>query len=201
MRAPPRAIVLAVCLLPAFAETKTSSSPLAILFRFDGPYSRAAFREMERELTTLMEHAFVRLEWHDRKDITEADSFQNLVMVNFHGSCRAEPAPARYDGEEPLAWTHVADGKVLPFSEVECDRVRASIHSASGMRPPSDLVLGRALARVLAHELYHVLARTSAHPSAGLAKRSLSGLELTADRLELSPPDLHRMQPALDANQ
>jgi hypothetical protein len=156
---------------------------------------------MKGELTTLMEPSAVQPEWHDRNDITNSDSFQKLVLVNFHGRCRAEPAAAPVEGDKPLAWTHVADGKVLPFSEVECDRVRASIHSATGRRPLSDLVMGRALARVLAHELYHVLARTSAHAHVGLTKPSLSGLELTSERLELSPSDLHRIQPALDANQ
>jgi len=91
------------------------------------------------------------------------------------------------------------DGKVLPFSDVECDRVRASIRSANG-RQLSDLVLGRALARVLAHELYHVLARTPTHARAGLAKRSLSGIELSSDRLELKFADVNRMKAARDAN-
>ena len=189
-----------VCHASASAETRTSSSSLAILFRFDGPYSQAAFQEMERELTTLMEPSAVRLEWHDRRDITQADSFQSLVMVNFHGRCRLESAGAAADEDKPLAWTHVVDGKVLPFSDVECDRVRASIHSANGMRQLSDLVLGRALARVLAHELYHVLARTSAHAGTGLAKRSLSGLELSSDRHEPNPSDTNRMKPARNAS-
>jgi len=200
MRALSCAIVLMACYPPAFAETKTSSSPLAIVFRFDGPYSQAAFQEMERELTTLMEPSGVRPEWHDRRDIAPSDSFESLVIVNFHGRCRAESAAAPAEGDKPLAWTHVVDGKVLPFSDVECDRVRASIRSANGMRQLSDLVLGRALARVLAHELYHVLARTSTHPGAGLAKRFLSGLELISDRLELKFSDVNRMKAARDAN-
>ena len=200
MRALSCAIALMVCLPAAFAETKTSSSPLAILYRFDGHYSQAAFQEMERELTTLMEPSAVRPVWHDRRDITQADSFHSLVMVNFHGRCRAEPAAAPAGGDQPLGWTHVVDGRVLPFTDVECDRVRASIHSANGMRQPSDLVLGRALARVLAHELYHVLSRTSTHARAGLAKRSLSGLELSSDRLDLDPSDMNRVIPAQDTN-
>lgn len=194
------AIALMVCVLPAFAETRASWFPVAILFRFDGPYSQAALQEMERELTTLMEPSAVRPEWHDRKDIAKSDSFQSLVMVNFHGRCRVEPVAAPADGDKPLGWTYVVDGKVLPFSDVECDRVRASIHSADGMRQLSDLVLGRALARVLAHELYHVLARTSTHARTGLAKASFSGLDLSSDRFELNPSSLNRMKPARDAN-
>jgi|SRR5579863_808791 len=199
MRALSCAITLIVCCPPAFAETRKSSSPLAILYRFDSPYSQTAFKEMQRELTTLMEPSAIRPEWHDRRDITPSDSFQSLVMVIFHGRCRVDLASA-VDADKPLGWTHVVDGKVLPFSDVECDRVRASIRSVNGMRQLSDRVLGRALARVLAHELYHVLTRTSTHADAGVAKRSLSGLELSSDRLELNPWGMNRMQPARDAN-
>src|SRR6202521_3783091 len=115
MRALSCAIALIVCYPPAFAETKKSSSSLAILFRFDGPYSQAAFQEMGRELTTLMEPSAVRPEWHDRRDITTSDSFQSLVVVNFHGGCRVGPAAAPSDENKPLGWTHVVDGMVLPF--------------------------------------------------------------------------------------
>src|SRR6266404_7933868 len=100
MRALSCAIALIVCHPPAFAETRKSTSSLAILFRFDGPYSQAAFQEMERELTTLMEPSAVRPEWHDRRHITQADSFQSLVIVNFHGRCRLEPAAAPADGDK-----------------------------------------------------------------------------------------------------
>jgi hypothetical protein len=45
-----------------------------------------------------------------------------------------------------------------------------------------------------------VLARTSTHAGAGLAKRTLSGLELSSDRLELNPADMNRMKLARDVS-
>jgi len=56
-----------------------------------------------------------------------------------------------------------------------------------------DVVFGRAIARVLAHELYHVLARTESHAAKGVAQRALSGSDLAADQLGLNPEDLDLM--------
>jgi hypothetical protein len=45
-----------------------------------------------------------------------------------------------------------------------------------------DRVLGRALGRVLAHELYHILSGTKRHSARGLAKASFAVDELISDR-------------------
>jgi hypothetical protein len=105
-----------------------------------------------------MESSGLRLDWRNRDDNAASDSFSDLAVVEFRGSCRMAAPDVPYDAAGPLARTHLEDGKILRFSEVDCDQVRASLHSASGSRlaGQSDLVLGRALARVLAHELYHV---------------------------------------------
>jgi hypothetical protein len=50
------------------------------------------------------------------------------------------------------------------------------------------------MARVLAHELYHVLAGTESHSRRGLTQRALSGAELAADQLELDPNELNLMR-------
>ncbi len=61
----------------------------------------------------------------------------------------------------------------------------------------SDLLFGRALARVLAHELYHVLAKTHSHTGQGIADKSLSGAQLISERLELNQAELERMHAAV----
>ena len=133
-----------------------------------------------------MEPLGFALEWLDRTKVTPADSFEDLVVVDFRGRCLIEAADLPYQTNGALAHTTVADGKVLPFSEVECDQVRSSLRSvtSSAQSQQSDLVLGRALGRVLAHELYHVLTQRTTHASDGIAKRSLSRAELVSDRLE-----------------
>ena len=102
-------------------------------------------------------------------------------------SPRGRPAPA--------GRTRLIDGRVQPFIEIECERVRASLHAAERMTQNlnTDAALGRALARVLSHELYHVLARTTEHTRTGIAKPSLSGADLVSAYLAFAPADLDRM--------
>ena len=85
---------------------------------------------------------------------------------------------------DALGSTQVGQGRVLPFSEVECDHIRKAL---AYMRPGSNQLerqnaLGLALGRVVAHELYHILTRTTTHATAGLAKASQSLRDLVALR-------------------
>jgi hypothetical protein len=57
----------------------------------------------------------------------------------------------------------------------------------------ADLLLGRALGRVLAHEVVHILTRSGAHGHDGVAKTALSGTQLIAPELRLEPADLRRI--------
>jgi hypothetical protein len=115
--------------------------------------------------------------------------------VKFRGACQIDPASDRDPEPGPLAFTHRSDGAILPFSEVECDRVRSSLLSAMPAQDHvrADIIFGRAMARVLAHELYHVLAATETHSRQGVMQRALSGADLIGDQLELGPDELNRM--------
>jgi hypothetical protein len=90
----------------------------------------------------------------------------------------------------------VSDGVVLPFSEVVCDQVAASVRSAmfAGDYARSDQLLGRALGRVVAHELVHILSQSPAHSKSGVEMRALSGQQLIAPSLSLGWSDLQHLQ-------
>jgi acetylornithine deacetylase/succinyl-diaminopimelate desuccinylase-like protein len=88
-------------------------------------------------------------------------SFANLVLLTFHGECRAE---SRSGGPEAgrtraLGATQVAGGRVLPFTEVRCDAVRDAL---AYLRPEAGafekqkalgLAMGRAIAKIDAFEV------------------------------------------------
>ena len=57
----------------------------------------------------------------------------------------------------------------------------------------TDLLFGRALGRVIAHEVVHMLSKSGAHGNQGVAKPALSGSSLIAPDLHLSPADLERI--------
>ena len=56
-----------------------------------------------------------------------------------------------------------------------------------------DALLGRALGRVLAHEVVHILSKSGQHGTSGVARTALSGSQLIAPELRLEPEDLDRI--------
>ena len=88
---------------------------------------------MQKELQFLMGDAGVDLDWRLLSDLAVSESFPDLVVVKFHGACDAN-APSRPWSGKPaaLAYTHVSDGRVLPFSEVDCDEIRSFVSARLG---------------------------------------------------------------------
>ena len=173
-----------------------ASTGITLLLQFDNKHSDLSVQEMKREISAIMKNTGLVLDFRSLSDFNPNEAVSDLVVVKFRGSCQMEPAPMLYDERGPLAFTHSTDGAVLPFSEVECDRVRHSVESAmwGGDRARADVLLGRALGRVLAHELVHIVAKSGKHGTKGVAKTSLSGGQLIADRLELDTHDIARLR-------
>jgi hypothetical protein len=91
----------------------------------------------------------------------------------------------------------VVDGKILPFSWVDCtalNRFLAPVASEKSKTEQEDLY-GRSMARLLAHEFYHVLAQTNGHAAAGIAKARFSTADLLADHLDFETVALDRLRP------
>ena len=65
---------------------------------------------------------------------------------------------------------------MLPMIKVDCDRVAAYLWPAMTGRKGSsgDIAFGRALARVVAHELYHCLTGTAKHTRSALFRADIS---------------------------
>jgi hypothetical protein len=183
----------------ASARPKPVPVSLTLLFRFDGPYAEGSLIEMKRELGLILKDSGIRINWRNRDEVGVSESFANLVVAKFRGKCRMEPVPYLLDERGPLGFTYSSDGSVLSFSEIECDKVRSSLRTAmwGGDYGHSDELFGRALARVLAHELYHMLTGTQSHAETGVARRSLSGSELISGRLRLTQSELDRMYSAV----
>jgi hypothetical protein len=116
----------------------------------------------------------------------------DIIVVKFKGKCRRDGLSPLLDERGPFAFTHVTNGEILPFAEVACDRVQSSIRARLAGNV-SDQVLGRALARVVAHEVYHILAKTPHHGDEGVARKGLSSGDLIAENLPFSHHDVHKI--------
>lgn len=185
-----------------FAATATSAemrrpvqpAGLTIVMDFQGPHSEKSVSEMKRELGTILKDSGLAIDWRTREEVSGA-LYPDLILVKFKGKCVMEPVGYFLDERGPLAFTYSSDGALLPFSEVACDKITHSIRSAmwGGDFGRADLLLGRALGRVVAHEVVHILTQSADHGHEGVAKTSLSGSQLIASELPLSPADLERI--------
>jgi len=157
---------------------------LAVLMGFDQPYSPVSLKEMKGEIESALKDSGVALEWRIIDKSTSNETFTNLVVARFRGRCVSEPGE-RPRGAGALGRTHVSDGAILTFPEVDCDQIRNLLYAqlASENRIRGDWLVGRAMGRVLAHELYHILANTGAHARSGLAKAALTPADLLAGSL------------------
>jgi hypothetical protein len=185
-----------LCSFGALAAPNAAPSAVTLVYRFEGPHSAKSVAAMKRELDSIMKGAGVQIDWRERGTFPESSELPNLVVVEFRGKCVMEPVPYLYDERGPLAFTHSVEGEILPFSEVACDKVRTALQKAmwGGDYSRSDALFGRALARTVAHELYHILARTAVHAESGIAEPALSGAQLISDDLRMNQSDLDRMR-------
>jgi hypothetical protein len=190
-------LALTLCLLPAL---RAESLPnLTVLLSIDGKASSAALKELKTELNAIMKDTGRTLDVRLRSQTAPNETFNDLVLVKLKGTCTMQRLVPFMDERGPLAWTHSVDGAVLPFAEVSCDRIANAVAGAlwGGERKQADQLLGRALGRVLAHELYHILGKTHEHNADGsLAKEALSAKQLISDkRITFDMRDLNRMNP------
>lgn len=191
--------LLAVGLVVGLTATTSRSIPsgLTVVLDFRGVHSDRSIREMEHESASILKSAGMKLNWRLRSQIGQ-DSYPDLVVMTFKGSCKFDPAPRVYDELGPLASTLTTDHQIQPFGQVDCDHVISSARSAmfGGDFAHGDMLVGRALGRVVAHELVHMLTRSSEHGREGVFEESLSGKQLIGPSLALSALDVERLMPA-----
>jgi hypothetical protein len=181
-----------------YGAEKASSPVLTVILDFKGSHSPNSLKEMERESGQILKATGLQLEWRMLGKDPSA-SYSDLVVMTFNGACEYQPAAPRYDELGPLAITRTTNGEVQPFGEVDCSRV---VNAASGAMSGSDynradLLIGRAMGRVVAHELVHMLTKSRVHGTEGVEKPALSGKQLIAASLPLSAFDIDRLKEEL----
>ena len=176
-------------LLLVAALSGWSATPVTVLLEYDQPSSPATQRALESELASILSVSHIKVDLRLRKDVPDGSEFAGLVLFRMKGSCslQAVPVGALSDERGPLAWTHSTNGELLPFGEVECNRVRQSLSKSFGTTnlAAHEAQYGVALARVMAHELYHMMAGSPLHTKDGLTKPALTPQELTSGKLAL----------------
>jgi hypothetical protein len=183
-----------ICAFAWLAVSSAFGEGITIVLDFQGPRSEQSVAEMKREFAGIMKDTAVRFDFRWRSQVSQ-EALSDLVLVRFKGKCVLDPVGYLYDERGPMAFTYSTDGVVQPFSEVACDKVTSAVRSAmsGGDFANADLLLGRALGRVLAHEVVHMLSKSGAHGHTGVARTALSGSQLIAPELRLEPEDVERL--------
>ena len=160
-------------------EKEALTPSVGVFLDFDFRPGNSSVEIMKKEVDDLLKPSGIHLDWRLTGDNSGKETFSGVVVVKFKGRCRAESWNQSASdfgsvGETVrLGATEVKDGRVLPFTEVECDQVRKALDY---VHPGGDRqkALGLAMGRVVAHELYHILAHTTGHATEGLAKATRS---------------------------
>jgi hypothetical protein len=177
-------LCLALAVVPALSQPREGpATPLAIVTDYQHEPSVIVRDALKSELDSIMLRIGLQFTWTTFRDNSHNEVFRDLAVATFVGHCdlvglSAAMAPTKHDG--PLGWTHVSNGRVLPFSDIDCDSIRGFLALELLRLDPTsrEAVYGRAVARVLAHELYHAFTRTQLHGSLGLTKSSHSAGDL-----------------------
>ena len=157
-------------------ENPSNEPTVGVYMDFDAAPVGTSLEVMQREVDKLLRPAGVKVNWRLVRENHGDETYSRLVVLKFIGACRADWSvqTREEDGAAPVGDTKVAEGRVLPFSEVRCDVVRQALSylAPASSKEQRQEALGLAMGRVVAHELYHVLARTTLHTEKGLAKAS-----------------------------
>jgi len=136
------------------------------------------------------------VQWKSLSGNHSVEVDRHLIVTKFLGTCNTVGLPLPAVREGSLGRTHISGGQVLPFMDIDCDRIRGFVRMPLMQIDPRerDEVLGRALGRVFAHELYHILARTTHHSHGVVAHSAYTVAELTDRRLRTDACQILRLQ-------
>jgi hypothetical protein len=183
-----RAASLVLCIsICAQAQTRT------LALYLDAPRGLAdeSSAIMREELQRLVAPAGLEIVWKRMADRKAGENFDLVAVTSFLGSCATDkPSNSVTASTISLADTSISDGHILPFFRVDCTRLIAML--GSQVEPAT---LGRAIARVAAHEIYHIVAQTTEHQERGVAKATFSLRDLTSSRFDLDIWSIERMRP------
>lgn len=154
---------------------------VAVYLDSDRPVAAKVSESMQQEAGSIVGRSGVRLIWTAKPD---TKPYQRIAVVSLRGSCGVGTLSNASRISEPLGDTQISNGRVLPFADVACDAVHRLIdRDLRGARPADrERLLGRALGRVMAHELYHVLSESTRHGQTGVTRAALSSSDLLSDR-------------------
>jgi hypothetical protein len=184
-------------LLLALFATFACAETLTVSLHSPANASPAVITSLQHEVESLLNNTGIRVSWITPDHQIAVEGYDRLAVIRLTGKCQVLNSPfAPYPGSaESLGETQVVDGEVLPFANVRCDAIRQFIwRDLAQLRSTNkEEALGRALARVTAHELFHILLRTQKHGNEGISRPAQRSADLIAPATRFSVRDERRI--------
>lgn len=175
---------------PSLSRPVLPRTALAVYISADADQSPAPLEYMKRELSGIMQSAGYRVVYGDPRKPDSTAGFSRLVVLELRGNCGMPPGNYRLErmvaSGASLAETSVSSGVVTPFSRINCANLTRTIGPllADEAGAQRDYFYGRAMARVAAHEIYHVMMGSQDHGHEGIAKPSFTVADLLDERFD-----------------
>ncbi len=182
--------------LPVCGTNLASRIGLGVYADFQYEPPAGVQQSIEDELAAIMIPIGPTPAWRSLAGNRGCERWARLVVVHFKGRCDLSDLAAYPPYQWTLGRTHIADGEVLPFSDIYCGAIRAFLAPIllQTEEQSRSFVLGRAIGRVLAHELYHVLAKTRHHGGSGLGESAYKAEELAGDEFAFDEAEIRRLR-------
>ncbi len=187
------ALLLSAILGPLWAGPAAAGELLTVLVGSDHA-TPAVLQAMEHAAQTALAPG-IQLTFATTQQLQGTAVSAPLAVIRLSGDCRSggdtQPRPAARLAEgEPLGRTYISDGQVLSTADILCDNVWALVAPDLRGVPVRDResLLGRALGRVVAHELYHIVLRTATHSADGLSRPGQTSADLLGVHDSFSEP-------------
>lgn len=185
---------LAVAAIPALGNCQMA--PIRLYTHFQQAPPKAVITAMQAEIAKIMSPMDMDFEWRSM-DQNKGNEFSvRLAVIHFTGRCDGAYLAAEVPQRGALGWTHVAEGAIIPFSDIDCEAIRAFLRDGLLALPKADRTeaFGRAIGRVLAHELYHILANTLRHGSEGVAKPYYTAQDLLSKNFQFDSKERQELR-------
>mgnify|MGYP001566210283 CR=1 FL=1 len=176
----------------------SSENVFALVLTFEQDFSPPTLEQMQREVEYILRPFGFQFQWRMGRNDRQDQIANLLVSVRLRGKCAALEYRelVDYSHSRTLGTTEVSEGQLLSYCAIDCDHVRQMIRPAVGDESftQTQFLLGRALARVLTHELYHILAGTIKHCRRGVSKAVVTPEDLVEGVWQLEPEEVEAIR-------
>lgn len=167
--------------------------PLVVFLKGTEQQDASIILNMRDEVRKLLKPAGYDIEFRSVVGVTPVSG--RVIVAEFKGQCQAAAHQDEILQRQDLATTAVSNGQILPFSQMHCAAISRLLTPdlIDKQLVHRQMLFGRSLGRILAHEMYHILSGQTGHENEGVAKSHFSAKDLLRGRFSFEDAALERM--------